>query len=370
MKRRVLALVPLPPPYSGPEVSSKVLFSKPFKDVEVSIINTSIKKDKFKRGKITFGSILRYVLFYLRYILKLLFGRYDVVYHCITATKLGWIRDASVLLPAYLMRRKTLLHMRGGHFHVFYESIKDTLMGRIVHKLVSSSSGVIVQSPSLKEQFENLVDDGRIHVLPNAFEEMFLEIHPQRDRLRILFVGLLTTAKGYHHVVNVARRMLDEYDEIEFIFLGERMREETNIFYDQLTGRRIEHKPFVKLEHERVIYIERAIGEDKKRIYERSSIFVLPSYSEGFSMAVLEAMASALAIITTPVGANRDILKHMENSILIPTGDEESLYTYMKLLVEDSKLRRKLGENARKTALENFHPDKVRKMLERILKEV
>jgi glycosyltransferase involved in cell wall biosynthesis len=81
-------------------------------------------------------------------------------------------------------------------------------------------------------------------------------------------------------------------------------------------------------------------------------------------------MVSGLAVITTPVGANKEIIRHLENGILINPGDREMLYYYIKLLLLDKSLREKISKNARKFAIENFHPDIIRKkFLEIILKQ-
>ncbi|MEO0224460.1 MAG: glycosyltransferase, partial [candidate division WOR-3 bacterium] len=322
--KKLLALVPLPPPYSGPEISSKILFSKPFDNLKVKIINVSVRKNKLKRGRFSISAFIKFLLIYLKYIFQLIFFNPHFVYHCITATKFGWIRDFLILFPAILLNKKIIVHMRGGHFKIFYEKLNSKIFKRLIKFCLNRSCKIIVQSESLKEQFKNY--DNKLEVLPNAFEEMFLNINPRREGNKILFVGLLTYAKGYNDLLNVAVKILNEFKEVEFIFLGERMEKETNIFYNQITGEKLNIEPFFQINHPRVKYIQRAFGYDKLKIYETCDIFVLPSYSEGFSMAVLEAMVSGLAVITTPVGANKDIINHLENGILINPGDKEMLY--------------------------------------------
>jgi glycosyltransferase involved in cell wall biosynthesis len=180
-------------------------------------------------------------------------------------------------------------------------------------------------------------------------------------------VGLLTFAKGYNDLIKVANEILNELENVEFIFVGERMEKETNIFYNQLTGEKLNIEKFISLNHERVKYYQKLYGKDKLRIYEISDIFVLPTYSEGFSMAILEALVSGLVVITTPVGANRDIIKHYENGILVMPGDLKSLKESIVLLLKDKELRERISKNAREFALKNFHPNIVREKFEKIL---
>lgn len=364
--KRILALAPLPPPFSGPEVSSEILFSGPLRNLRVKVINISVKKGKEDRGFITPSALLKFSGIYLRYIFR--FPFYDGVYLPITATRLGWYRDMSILVPAMYARKRLILHMRGGHFHYFYRGLKDDWFKKAVYRILNSASRIIVQSPSLKKQFRGIVPEDVLEVLPNPFHPDFLKLNPEspeRKRVRVLFVGLFTVAKGYHDLVHVAENVLRNFD-VEFVFLGNPVKGEKNIFFNQITGESLEEKPFVKLEHPSVRYLKDIYGREKVELFEKCSIFVLPSYSEGFSMAVLEAMVSGCAVITTPAGAMADYIEHEKTGILINPGDREALHRWLVRLIEDEELRRYLGENARRYALENFHPDRVRNMLEEI----
>ncbi len=363
-----MALAPLPPPYSGPEISSEILFSHPFERVDVRLLNISVKRGKADRGFLTPSAMLRYGLVYSRYLMSLLLSNPDGVYLPITATRLGWIRDLSILIPAHLMRKRTILHMRGGHFHFFYRSLDESFRKR-VRDALGRASAVIVQSPSLMRQFDGIVPREKLRVLPNPYHPDFERMEFRRDRVRVLFVGLFSVAKGYHDLVEVAREILDAGVDVEFVFLGTPIRGERNIFYDQVTGRPIPWKPFVRLRDERVRYVESAYGRDKLRLYEECSIFVLPSYSEGFSMAVLEGMVSACAVITTRVGAMVDIIEHGRTGVLIAPGDRKSLREWLLRLIEDRALREEMGRRAREYALSHFNPDRVRRQLEDIFLE-
>ena len=366
--KKVLALAPLPPPYSGPEISSEILFSRPFDRVKVDLLNISVKKGKSDRGFLTPGALARYGLVYSKYLSRLIFGGPEGIYLPITATRLGWMRDLSILYPAHLLRKKTILHMRGGHFHFFYKALDESFRKR-VRDALERASAIIVQSPSLMKQFDGIVPRRKLKVLPNPYHPDFEHMELRRDKVRILFVGLFSVAKGYHDLVEVAQEILDAGMDVEFVFLGTPIKGERNIFYNQLTGEPIPWKPFIRLEDERVRYVESAYGRDKIRLYEECSIFVLPSYSEGFSMAVLEGMVSACAVITTKVGAMVDIIEHGKTGVLIDPGDRKSLKEWLVRLIEDEGLRKEMGTRARQYAMAHFSPERVRRQLEDIFLE-
>jgi glycosyltransferase involved in cell wall biosynthesis len=102
---------------------------------------------------------------------------------------------------------------------------------------------------------------------------------------------------------------------------------------------------------------------DVPDLLQAMDIFVLPSYSEGVSLALLEAMAAGLPVIATAVGGTPETVSEGVTGLLIPPRDVEALAGALERLLADSALAKKLGENARKMVKEKFS-------LERLGREV
>ncbi len=83
---------------------------------------------------------------------------------------------------------------------------------------------------------------------------------------------------------------------------------------------------------------------DVSAILAASDVFVLPSYSEGLSIALLEAMAACRACVVTDIGLP---VKNGETALVVPPGDPESLAIAVETLLIDEKLRKELGINAK-----------------------
>jgi len=64
---------------------------------------------------------------------------------------------------------------------------------------------------------------------------------------------------------------------------------------------------------------------DVPRLLNAANIFVLPTFFEGMSNAIMEAMAAKLLVITTDIPENRELISNGENGILCPVGDAEAL---------------------------------------------
>ncbi|MEM4268182.1 MAG: glycosyltransferase family 4 protein [Candidatus Woesearchaeota archaeon] len=83
-------------------------------------------------------------------------------------------------------------------------------------------------------------------------------------------------------------------------------------------------------------------------------IYVLPSLTETTSLSTLEAMSCGCAVITTPVGYVKEYIKDRENGMFFPFHNSLVLSLKIEQLINDDKLRQRLGQNARKTVEERF----------------
>jgi glycosyltransferase involved in cell wall biosynthesis len=83
--------------------------------------------------------------------------------------------------------------------------------------------------------------------------------------------------------------------------------------------------------------------EDVFSILRMSDVFCLPSRSEGFSNALLEAMACRLPCVATDVGGNKEVLVHGESGLLVPSEDSAALAQALVHLLSDRTLAGRMG---------------------------
>ena len=89
------------------------------------------------------------------------------------------------------------------------------------------------------------------------------------------------------------------------------------------------------------------VGYDSApRAYHQGDIFVSPTYSEGFSNTILEAMASGLPIVSTRVVGVVDCLAHERDSLLVEAKDAAGLADAIARLLDDAPLRQQLARRA------------------------
>ena len=97
---------------------------------------------------------------------------------------------------------------------------------------------------------------------------------------------------------------------------------------------------------ENVQIIGYADYENVPEIYRRADVFVSPTYAEGFSNTILEAMASGLAIVSTNAVGVVDCLRHRENGLLVEPGDISGLKNALREILDDHDLRKTLARDA------------------------
>ena len=81
--------------------------------------------------------------------------------------------------------------------------------------------------------------------------------------------------------------------------------------------------------------------------YDAADVFVLPTWYEGYGMAVAEALARELPVVSTTTGAIADLVGE-DAGILVPPGDVWALYRALGAVISDTALRERLAEGARR----------------------
>ncbi|MBZ0199328.1 MAG: glycosyltransferase [Ignavibacteriaceae bacterium] len=108
--------------------------------------------------------------------------------------------------------------------------------------------------------------------------------------------------------------------------------------------------------------------------YKAMDIFLLPSRSEGFSLALLEAGVAGLPIIASDIPGNNEFIKDGENGLLFQTNNPEVLKDKIKLLSENNELKNKLSQNAQhlvfKKYLISHYADRLDEFLKSTIKQI
>lgn len=99
-------------------------------------------------------------------------------------------------------------------------------------------------------------------------------------------------------------------------------------------------------------------------------VFVLPSRSEGFPLAIVEAMLAARPVIATRVGSVAEAVIHGETGLLIEKNDVDGLVAALRSLKDDPALRDRMGQHGREVAIAQFTAAQMTQRYEEIWQKV
>lgn len=340
-------------------------------DFDLRFLKTNFRKDNVNKGKFGIGMILAFWHFFSKLLYQLIFHRPDLVYYPITPTAIGWIgRDALTLIFCRFFRVKSVIHMRGSHFRLNFETFSPWIQRLIVFATCNVSVG-LVQADYLHQEFSMLLPPERIKTLYQAIDtENFPYRHESDNSTRtnkVLFVGHLTQAKGYCDLLHAIPLVLQRFPDTVFEVAGNMRRGERGVFFNQYDGSPLTYEDPFEAEKKLLEQVPPTnyrnlgiiTGTDKMRHFREATIFVMPSYSEGFSRALLEALSMGKAIVYTPVGAHREIMNDGENGIMVLPGDVKSLANGIVELLGDSERRMRMGKINADYAREVFDIDRI-----------
>ena len=96
-----------------------------------------------------------------------------------------------------------------------------------------------------------------------------------------------------------------------------------------------------------------------------ADVFVFPSYKEGCPNAVLEALASGLPVIYTPVGALKELLANNVNGYMIESHSANQIFKAVEYILQNQKNLPIISKNNRKLS-ENFRTDIIFNQIEKV----
>lgn len=356
LRPKILFIGPYPPPYAGPETAMKLLLESDLREeFAISFLKTNVRKSNDQKGRFDLVIVLAFFSFIARLLCKLLEkNRPRAVYYFVTATRLGWIgRDIWCIVISRLFRCKVLIHFRAGHFGHSIRSL-SSIEKKLIRYACSLVSLCLVQAQALKSQLNGFIEPSKIAILHNAidireYENQDLDDY---DENIVLFMGHLSFAKGYCDILKLIPRIVKRYPNIRFYFAGTKIKKETNVFYNQITGEPLKfedpddcYDKYIAQRYEKNYrYCGIIYGQEKLNLIKRCNLLLLPSYSEGLSQSVLEAMCMGKPVICTPVGALKEVVKDGINGFHVTPGNISEMGHSLFKILDNKDLRDKIAK--------------------------
>ncbi len=170
----------------------------------------------------------------------------------------------------------------------------------------------------------------RTLVIPTGIDPSpFTGVNAERAQVTVTYAGRLESVKGVDDFLAAVTPLKARFPELRI----------------QVVGWYKDRHPLVEQYQREVCFT--GLRHDMPAVFAETDIFVLPSYSEGLSNALMEAMSSGCACVASDVGGNRFLIQNGVSGFLFPAGDRAALRAHVQRLLEDPAKRTMLAAQAR-----------------------
>jgi glycosyltransferase involved in cell wall biosynthesis len=191
--------------------------------------------------------------------------------------------------------------------------------------------------------------------LSKATGKAFREKHGLNDAFILLQVGNLEINKRQQDAIKALHILSKGYSDVKLVFDGGGRNEELNRFAQKLGVA------------DQVLFRRSATDQELAEVYAACDVFLFPAQIT-WGLAVVEAMAAAKPVVVSRKCGVAEIIQDGVNGLLVEHANPEELAKKVELLMVNSDLRRKLGENARDYVKKNLSWEKYAERMEAAFK--
>lgn len=309
----------------------------------------------------TDGSAWQKILVYWRALaritVRIASGNAQLV-HLHTASHTSFVRKSSIAVLCWVFRVPYILHIHSGQFVEYVSRESGPIQRAWAGFVLRRAARVIVLTEGYRRLFlEKLCLPCPIVVLPNPTPVALSALARTAANalgIRILFLGAMTRSKGFFD-------LLEAVSGLQAQGVAATLRCGGSGDMDAIASecRRLR----IDQSSEFLGWVDAA-----RRLEEllACDVLVLPSYSEGQPMVIVEAMTAGTAIVASRVGGIPDTVTDGEEAILVEPGEVGALIAALRRLSEEPELRSALGVRGRLRARKYHDPDVVTEKLRAI----
>jgi glycosyltransferase involved in cell wall biosynthesis len=265
-------------------------------------------------------------------------------------------RKAVVTMLTTMVRRPFIFHVHGSDFVNYYE--RSGLVERwLVRRVFTRAACVIALSPAWGQRLTTIAPRARVECVMNPVDL------PEVDRAvgraaAIVSLGRVSDRKGSFVLIEAFSLFAAAYPTARLVLAGdgevERARDLANA---RGLGDRVDVPGWMS-------------KDECQEQLRGATVFVLASRDEGLPVALLEAMASSVPCIATPVGGIPDVLEDNANGFLVPVDDPVALADRIRWVLDNPETASDVGRRARASALSTFATPRVASQLDAIIRDV
>ena len=269
--------------------------------------------------------------------------------------------EYSQLMSVLLCKRCNNTYIYNGPYYnlfkiPFMEKVYDKLFCRIINKKAKK----IFCKTKMAENYINKkglintsvigvgLDTSKFDVENNVEKDTQKLLDKMNNQKNILYVGQIVKRKNIEFIIKSFLRFkkIDSNSENVNLILVGKGDEDYQKYCKSLIPYELEKN---------IIWCSFISNSQMKYIYEKADLFILPSIYEIFGMVLLEAMYYGIPVISSNSAGADTLIVQEENGVIIKEFDELKWAEKIKNIIENDKLSKKLGNNARNRIINDFN---------------
>lgn len=328
---KIILLLRIPPPLGGGEILGDALkeYVQKYNDFKVIVTNSSVRT-KADQGRVSYKKIFDFLSLWYQLLCLLVRDKPLLVFSPLAKSFPHFFRDSLLFWSCWVFRVPFAGELAGSGFYFIGKNPVYTWYGRLVLSrmlCVRTLGNQIANELSSYDIRNTIVSDNGVKQVACCLAKK------NRDKngvFKILYVGTLSPGKGFSDFIAACACVIDNSPNILISVIGEWISNE----YERLMCEQIQRYGL----RDSVYLHGVKHGQDRDFIFANSDLLVLPSYTEGQPLVILEALSCGIPIVATNVGAIPATIESGVNGYLVYPGDQGELCRAILALARNSDL--------------------------------
>jgi glycosyltransferase involved in cell wall biosynthesis len=227
---------------------------------------------------------------------------------------------------------------------------------RIIRYTFSHADEICSTSNAMAKETQKYTDKS-IHITPFGVDMNLFKPDPNVRKDKDKTVGIVKSLSDKYGISDLIRAFAIVYQEcpnVKFLIVGDGpQKTEYELLAKQLGINEV------------ITFVGRVANEQVPKYINKMDVFCVPSHSESFGVAAVEAMSCGVPVVVTNVGGLPEVVRENETGLIVPKENPEKLAQAILTLLRDDKKRKDMGLKGIAHVKENYNWfDNANKMLQ------
>ena len=363
MKSSILFILHLPPPVHGASTMGKYIQESQTinEEFNCTFINLATAESMVDIGKFKFNKIIVFIKLLIKIYKTVNQVKPQLVYITPNAKGAPFYKDFIVVQFLKMIKCNIIAH----YHNKGVKEKENNILDNFLYKSFFKNIHVILLSEILYRDISKYVKKKNVHICPNGIPNTAGREHNKDNNIhQLLYLSNLQKEKGIIDVLDACKILKDKGYTFECnIIGGETIEINRETLNEEINNRNL---------NDRVYYLGKKYDKEKNFHYNKTDIFLFPTYyhNECFPVVLLEAMQHGCVCISTNEGGILDIIDNHINGFIVEKKRPSMLAEKIEILFNDKNLMSEMSNASVEKYNQNFTLDKFEKNILTILKKL